>query len=94
MSWSGSTTLTLKSAILDAVLFRRRPAKVTVEALQDVSLSVAPGETVGLIGHLCRQFLRLRAGGDQRRIQIRILSQKAGDLLLKIRDPQPGIGHI
>lgn len=44
-------TLTLKSALLDAILFRPRPPKVTVEAVKDVSLEVAAGEAVGLIGN-------------------------------------------
>lgn len=43
-------TLTLKSALLDVLLFRPRPPRVTVEALQDIDLRVDPGEAVGLIG--------------------------------------------
>jgi ABC-type polysaccharide/polyol phosphate transport system ATPase subunit len=43
-------SLTLKSALLDAILLRPRPSRITVEALRDVSLTVAPGEAVGLIG--------------------------------------------
>ncbi len=43
-------TLTLKSALLDALLLRPRPPRVTVEAVQEVSLEVGPGEALGLIG--------------------------------------------
>ena len=43
-------SLTLKTALLDVLLFRPRPARVTVRALDDVSLAVAPGEMVAVIG--------------------------------------------
>jgi len=43
-------TLTLKTALLEALLLRPRPERVTVEALQDVSFSLAPGESLGLLG--------------------------------------------
>ena len=43
-------SLTLKSALLDALLFRPRPPKVIVRALEDVSLRVEPGEMVGVVG--------------------------------------------
>jgi ABC-type polysaccharide/polyol phosphate transport system ATPase subunit len=43
-------SLTLKTALLDALLFRPRPPLVTVRALEEVSLDVAKGETVGVVG--------------------------------------------
>jgi lipopolysaccharide transport system ATP-binding protein len=43
-------TLTLKTAILDALLFRPRPPVTEVVALDSVSLEVGPGEALGVIG--------------------------------------------
>ena len=43
-------SLTLKTALLDVLLFRPRPARVTVHALDDVSLTVAPGEMLAVLG--------------------------------------------
>jgi lipopolysaccharide transport system ATP-binding protein len=43
-------SLTLKTALLDVLLFRPRPARVTVRALEDVSLAVAPGEMLAVLG--------------------------------------------
>jgi lipopolysaccharide transport system ATP-binding protein len=43
-------SLTLKTALLDALLLRPRPAPVIVRALDGVSLEVAPGEMVGVVG--------------------------------------------
>jgi ABC-type polysaccharide/polyol phosphate transport system ATPase subunit len=43
-------SLTLKTAVLDALLFRPRPPRVTVRALEDVSFEVAPGEMLGIVG--------------------------------------------
>ncbi|MGE0709607.1 MAG: ABC transporter ATP-binding protein [Planctomycetota bacterium] len=42
--------LTLKSALLEALLLRPRPPLVTVEALRGVDLSLGPGEALGLVG--------------------------------------------
>ncbi|MBI3723422.1 ABC transporter ATP-binding protein [bacterium] len=42
-------SLTLKTAILDALLLRR-PALVTVRALEALSLEVKPGEMLGIVG--------------------------------------------
>jgi len=70
-------TLTLKSALLDLVLLRPRPPRVTVEALRRVDLTVAPGEAVGLIGRNGAgktTLLRLVAGAycpDQGRVTVR-----------------------
>ena len=43
-------TLTLKSALLEALLLRPRPERVTVPAVQEVSFSLAPGESLALLG--------------------------------------------
>jgi len=43
-------SLTLKSALLDAVLLRPRPPKRIVEALRGVTFEVGPGEALGLLG--------------------------------------------
>ena len=42
--------LTLKSALLDVLLFRPRPPRVTVEAIKNLSFTIQPGEALGLIG--------------------------------------------
>jgi homopolymeric O-antigen transport system ATP-binding protein len=42
--------MTLKSALLDVLLFRPRPPLVTVDALRDVSLQVEPGQALGVVG--------------------------------------------
>ncbi|MCO5165231.1 MAG: ABC transporter ATP-binding protein [Planctomycetes bacterium] len=43
-------SLTLKSALLDALLLRPRPQRVVVDALTDVSLAVERGGSLGVIG--------------------------------------------
>ena len=43
-------TLTLKSALLEALLLRPRPERVTVEALREVSFTLGAGESLGLLG--------------------------------------------
>jgi homopolymeric O-antigen transport system ATP-binding protein len=43
-------SLTLKSALLDLILFRPRPPKVEVEALAELSFEVAPGEALAIVG--------------------------------------------
>lgn len=43
-------SLTLKSALLDLILFRPRPPQVEVAALRELSLEVAPGEAVAVVG--------------------------------------------
>lgn len=43
-------SLTLKSALLDLVLFRPRPPKVEVAALRDLSFEVAPSEALAVVG--------------------------------------------
>jgi ABC-type polysaccharide/polyol phosphate transport system ATPase subunit len=43
-------SLSLKSALLDALLLRPRPPRVTVQALRGVSCEVCPGEALGLVG--------------------------------------------
>lgn len=43
-------SLTLKSALLDALLLRPRPPRVVVDALVDVSFSVERGKALGVIG--------------------------------------------
>ncbi len=43
-------SLTLKTALLDLLLLRPRPAVVEVHALDQVSLEVKPGEIVALVG--------------------------------------------
>lgn len=43
-------SLTLKSALLDLVLFRPRPPKVETAALSELSFEVAPGEALAVLG--------------------------------------------
>jgi ABC-type polysaccharide/polyol phosphate transport system ATPase subunit len=43
-------TLTLKSALLDALLFRPRPPRVEVDAVVDATFEVKRGEAIGLVG--------------------------------------------
>lgn len=43
-------SLTLKSALLDLVLFRPRPPRVEVAALSELSFQVAPGEALAVLG--------------------------------------------
>ncbi|MBL4849922.1 MAG: ABC transporter ATP-binding protein [Planctomycetes bacterium] len=43
-------SLTLKSALLDLILFRPRPPRVEVAALKGVSLELAAGEALGVVG--------------------------------------------
>ena len=43
-------SLTLKSALLDLVLLRPRPPRVEVAALKDVTLELAAGEALGVVG--------------------------------------------
>jgi lipopolysaccharide transport system ATP-binding protein len=44
-------SLTLKTALLDALLLRPRPPRVTVDAVVDVSFEVRRGEALGIVGH-------------------------------------------
>jgi ABC-type polysaccharide/polyol phosphate transport system ATPase subunit len=70
-------TLTLKSALIDALLLRPRPPKVTVEAVKQVSFELSSGEALGLIGPNGAgktTLLRLVAGvyrPDSGRIKVR-----------------------
>ncbi len=43
-------SLTLKTALLDALLFRPRPPEVQLRALSGVSLAVEEGESLGVVG--------------------------------------------
>lgn len=44
-------SLTLKTALLDALLLRPRPPRVVVDALVDVSFEVRRGQALGVLGH-------------------------------------------
>ncbi len=70
-------TLTLKSALLDALLLRPRPPEVVIEALRDVSFELLPGEALGVVGANGAgktTLLRLIAGvyrPDRGRVEVR-----------------------